>query len=103
LSGKARSRRRSSPKSGGQVVETGPLSDEGEALFQSLRDLRKSIADGQGVPAYIVFSDKALRAMAEARPSTPGEFLAISGVGPLKLERYGEVFLEALNGGSSSG
>jgi ATP-dependent DNA helicase RecQ len=103
LSGKARSRRRSSPKSGGQVVETGPLSDEGEALFQSLRDLRKSIADGQGVPAYIVFSDKALRAMAEARPSTPGEFLAISGVGPLKLERYGEAFLEALNGGSSSG
>jgi superfamily II DNA helicase RecQ len=48
------------------------------------------------VPAYIVFSDKTLRAMAEARPSTPQDFLAVSGVGPLKLERYGEVFLEAL-------
>jgi ATP-dependent DNA helicase RecQ len=48
------------------------------------------------VPAYIVFSDKTLRAMAEARPSTPQELLAISGVGPLKLERYGDAFMEAV-------
>ena len=79
-------------------MEAGPLSDEGEALFQSLRELRKSIADKQGVPAYIVFSDKTLRAMAETRPSTPQAFLAVSGVGPLKLERYGEAFMEAVTG-----
>jgi ATP-dependent DNA helicase RecQ len=85
-----------SAKSRDRVAEPGPLSDEGEALFQSLRELRKSIADRQGVPAYIVFSDKTLRAMAEGRPSTPNEFLALSGVGPLKLERYGEEFLEAV-------
>ena len=94
--------RRRSSKSYDRVAEPGPdpgpLSDEGEALFQSLRVLRKSIADQQGVPAYIVFSDKTLRAMAEGRPSTPEELLAVSGVGPLKLERYGEAFLEAVGG-----
>ena len=88
--------RRRSSKSYDRVAEPGPLSDEGEALFQSLRELRKSIADRQGVPAYIVFSDKTLRAMAEGRPSTQEELLALSGVGPLKLERYGEAFLEAV-------
>ena len=88
--------RRRSSKSYDRVAEPGPLSDEGETLFQSLRELRKSIADQQRVPAYIVFSDKTLRAMAEGRPSTPEELLAVSGVGPLKLERYGEAFLEAM-------
>jgi ATP-dependent DNA helicase RecQ len=104
-------RRRRSPKSYDRVAEPGantapgarsaepePFSEESEALFQSLRELRKSIADEQGVPAYIVFNDKTLRSMAEARPSTPGELLAVSGVGPLKLERYGEAFLEAVGG-----
>jgi len=89
--------RRRSPKSYDRVAEPGPLSDEEEALFQHLRELRKSIADRGGVPAYIVFSDKTLRAMAEARPSTPHELLSVSGVGPLKLERYGEAFLEAMS------
>ena len=93
-SGSTRSRSR---QTADRVAEPGPLSDEAEALFQSLRDVRKSIADRQGVPAYIVFSDKTLRAMAEARPSTPGELLAVSGVGPLKLERYGEAFLDAVS------
>ncbi len=88
--------RRRSSQSYDRVAESAPLTDEGEALFQTLRELRKSIADQQGVPAYIVFSDKTLRTMAEERPSTPEEFLALSGVGPLKLERYGEAFLEAV-------
>ncbi len=89
--------RRRSPRSYDRVAEPGPLSDEGEALFQRLREVRKSIADQQSVPAYIVFSDKTLRAMAEARPSTPQELLAVSGVGPLKLERYGQVFMEVVS------
>jgi ATP-dependent DNA helicase RecQ len=96
MSAVVESRRRRPSKSYDRVAEPGPLSDEGEALFQSLRDLRKSIADRQGVPAYIVFSDKTLRAMAEGRPSTQEELLAVSGVGPLKFERYGEAFLEAV-------
>ncbi len=87
---------------GAPPVEPGPLSDEAEALFQTLRELRKSIADRQGVPAYIVFSDKTLRAMAEACPSTQEQLLGISGVGPLKLERYGEAFLEAVRTSQAS-
>lgn len=66
------------------------------ALFDGLRDVRKRLADQQGVPAYIVFNDKTLQAMARSRPQTPAELLAVSGVGPSKLERYGHAFLEAL-------
>ena len=84
-----------------RVLAPEPVSDQEEALFQRLRELRKSIADRQGVPAYVVFNDRTLRAMAEARPSSAEELLALSGVGPLKLERYGEVFLDAM--GSVSG
>jgi ATP-dependent DNA helicase RecQ len=76
-----------------------PLGDADEALFQALRALRKALADGEGVPAYIVFSDKVLREMAARRPSTPGELLGVPGVGPAKLERYGEAFLGALRRG----
>lgn len=82
----------------GKAGEAHPLSAEGEELFERLRELRKSMADEQGVPAYIVFSDKTLRAMADARPQTPGELLEVSGVGPMKLERYGQAFLKALGG-----
>jgi ATP-dependent DNA helicase RecQ len=73
-----------------------PMDDAEEALFQRLRLLRKSLADAENVPAYIVFSDKVLREMVASRPATPAELLDVSGVGPAKLERYGEAFLEAL-------
>ncbi|MFW6200318.1 MAG: RecQ family ATP-dependent DNA helicase [Gemmatimonadota bacterium] len=74
----------------------GEPTPEEEALFQRLRALRKDLADQQGVPAYIVFSDKVLREMVATRPSTPSELLAVSGVGPVKLERYGAEFLEEI-------
>ncbi len=67
------------------------------ALFESLRSLRKELADSQGVPAYIVFSDKVLWEMASRKPATPAELLDVPGVGPAKLERYGQQFLGLLN------
>jgi superfamily II DNA helicase RecQ len=67
-------------------------------LFEKLRALRKSIADADDVPAYIVFSDAVLRAMAASVPTTERDLLAISGVGPVKLERYGARFLDLLRG-----
>lgn len=70
-----------------------------EALFESLRSLRKELADEQKVPAYIVFSDKVLWEMAARKPGTPVEMLDVPGVGPAKLERYGQAFLELLNAG----
>jgi ATP-dependent DNA helicase RecQ len=66
------------------------------ALFERLRALRKRIADEQGVPAYIVFNDAVLRAMAAHRPASAEEMLRVPGVGRAKLERYGEAFLEAI-------
>jgi ATP-dependent DNA helicase RecQ len=69
-----------------------------EALFQRLRALRKRLADAESVPAYIVFSDAVLRAMAARRPGSEAELLEVPGIGPAKLARYGAAFLEALRG-----
>lgn len=66
-------------------------------LFERLRDLRKRLADENGVPAYIVFSDATLKAMAELRPASAEELLGVPGVGPAKLERYGAAFLAELS------
>ncbi len=63
------------------------------ALFEALRALRKEIAGDEGKPPYIVFGDAALSQMATRRPRDEDAFLAISGVGRHKLERYGERFI----------
>ena len=65
-------------------------------LFDRLRALRKEIARERGVPPYVVFSDATLLQMASSRPQTIAQMLGISGVGPTKLEHYGERFLKAL-------
>ena len=72
-----------------------PPSDE-ETRFNALKALRRRIADAKHMPAYIVFSDATLIAMAEQRPRTEAELLAIPGVGPRKLAAYGEAFLALL-------
>ncbi len=64
-----------------------------EALFERLRELRKRLADERAVPAYIVFSDVALRQMARDYPQNEREFSRISGVGEKKLHEFGKVFL----------
>ncbi|WP_295582152.1 DNA helicase RecQ [uncultured Oscillibacter sp.] len=72
------------------------LDDVQAALFQRLRGLRARIARVQGVPAYVVFSDKTLRELAVARPRSLAEFRAVSGVGDAKAARYGKQFLAEL-------
>ncbi len=69
-----------------------------DSLFEELRRLRKSIADDSGVPPYVVFSDATLRELSMHKPSTLAAFRTISGVGDVKLERYGEQFVEAIKG-----
>jgi ATP-dependent DNA helicase RecQ len=64
-----------------------------EGLFEQLRRLRKRLADEKNLPAYIVFSDVALRQMARRYPAGEEEFARISGVGEKKLQEYGAVFL----------
>ncbi|MDP9024006.1 MAG: DNA helicase RecQ [Candidatus Eremiobacteraeota bacterium] len=68
----------------------------GDELFERLRRLRKSIADESGVPPYVVFSDAALREFAAKRPASLAAFREISGVGDVKLERYGTAFVEEI-------
>ncbi len=64
-----------------------------EGLFDRLRQLRKQLADERDVPAYIVFSDVALRQMARNYPANESDFTRISGVGEKKLREFGEIFL----------
>ena len=65
-------------------------------LLGRLRTLRRTIAKEQAVPAYVVFSDRTLAEMAVRRPRTATALAEIRGVGPTKLERYGERFLTVL-------
>ncbi|MBV8530609.1 MAG: HRDC domain-containing protein, partial [Candidatus Eremiobacteraeota bacterium] len=67
-----------------------------EELFETLRGLRKRLADAQGVPPYVVFSDATLRELAAKKPTSLEAFRRISGVGDVKLERYGEAFVETV-------
>jgi ATP-dependent DNA helicase RecQ len=72
------------------------LSPEQEAVFEELRAWRGATAKEQGVPAYVVFHDATLRAIAAAAPSSLGELAGISGVGESKLAKYGDGILEVL-------
>lgn len=64
-----------------------------DTLFERLRKLRQEIALAENIPAYLVFSDAALKEMERARPMCESDFLEISGVGQRKLEVYGEDFI----------
>ncbi|WP_327369740.1 ATP-dependent DNA helicase UvrD2 [Streptomyces sp. NBC_01217] len=68
-------------------------SDMDEALYERLRDWRAVRAKEIGQPAYCVFTDKTLMAIAEAAPSSAGELAGISGVGARKLDRFGTAVL----------
>jgi len=70
---------------------------EAEKLFESLRELRLSIAEEQSVPPYAIFADKTLLELVQYRPQNMDTMACISGVGELKLEHYGERFLNALS------
>ncbi|CAH7433683.1 MULTISPECIES: ATP-dependent DNA helicase RecQ [Vibrio] len=65
-------------------------------LFAKLRKLRKSIADEDGLPPYVVFSDATLIDMAEVLPTSYGEMLAVNGVGQRKLDKYADPFLDLI-------
>lgn len=65
-------------------------------VFDALRALRKQLADQQGVPPYVVFSDATIKDMAKTLPVNLKDIAAISGVGEMKLQRYGQVFAEKI-------
>jgi hypothetical protein len=86
-----------------QITDSVPAQDEPDpALLEALRTWRTEQAKSQGVPPYIVFSNKILEAIAVQRPTTVAELGKISGVGPAKLEQYGAAVI-ALVGKTLSG
>lgn len=70
---------------------------EEDGLILALKDARTRIAQEEGVPAYVVFSNATLRDMAVKEPKTMEEFLEVSGVGEIKAARYGEIFLKVIS------
>jgi DNA helicase-2/ATP-dependent DNA helicase PcrA len=73
-----------------------PTGATDEPLFERLRRWRAARAKADGVPAYVVFHDATLQAIADRRPRDWADFAGISGVGPAKLERYADEVLEVV-------
>jgi ATP-dependent DNA helicase RecQ len=84
-------RERRARASGAAILD--PATDRVRA---ALKRKRVQLAREEGVPAFVVFADKTLIDMAEKRPATLDDMLAVHGVGERKLARYGDAFLEAL-------
>jgi ATP-dependent DNA helicase RecQ len=83
---------------GGSPDGADALDPAARAVFERLREVRRALAAAQGVPAYVVFHDRTLAAIATARPTTPDELRALPGIGAAKVERYGAAVLAALAG-----
>lgn len=77
--------------------EVATLDEASDRILAALKRKRRELAQEEGVPAYVIFADRTLIDMAEKRPGTLDEMLAVHGVGERKLARYGDAFLEALN------
>ena len=65
-------------------------------LFQVLKDLRYRLAQKEGVPPFVIFSNASLTDMAARRPRSVAEFLRVSGVGEVKARKYASDFLPAI-------
>lgn len=91
----ARARARSSRPDAGAEPASG-LSAAAAGAFERLRQWRAAEAREQGMPAYVIFHDATLRAIAERHPGSLAELTAINGVGEAKLARYGEQIIDLL-------
>ncbi|MBY5971498.1 DNA helicase RecQ [Ferrimonas balearica] len=74
------------------------VSEEDEPLLSALKAKRRALAEEARVPAYVIFNDRTLIEMAEAKPATLDDMAGISGVGAKKLSAYGATFLEVITG-----
>ncbi|MDR4902128.1 DNA helicase RecQ [Bacillus mycoides] len=72
-----------------QIVQDHPL-------FEVLREVRKEIAQGEGVPPFVIFSDQTLKDMCAKMPQSDSELLTVKGIGEHKLMKYGSHFLQAV-------
>ena len=79
-----------------KVSKTTTGGDTNKDLFTELKKIRYTISKEEKMPAYIIFNDKTLKLMAKELPTTENQFLAISGVGMSKMEKYGEEFMNVI-------
>jgi len=96
ISNAKKPRERARPEAMAVSEEAPVLTGADAALLARLRDLRRTIARQEQVPAYVVFADRTLAEMVVRRPRNAEALGEIRGVGPVKLERYGEKFLEVV-------
>ena len=73
------------------------LSHDERILFGNLKRLRKELADSENIAPYIIFSDATLLEMVQMRPENRQALLNVSGVGNIKFQKYGQLFLNAIN------
>ena len=83
-------------KSAKKKSKAAGLDENGQALFEELRSLRKAIAARTAIPPYLIFSDKTLLDMCVRRPQNEEDMLTVSGVGEYKYEKYGREFLNCV-------
>ncbi len=89
-----KSRKLTGKRARGQVAAaTGPFNEE---LFDRLRDLRKDLASEQGVPPYVIFTDRTLHEMARFFPAAESEMLQLTGVGEKRAAQFGRRFMDAI-------
>jgi len=93
----AKPRMKESGKRSRKRMAAATVEGRDELLFEQLRGLRRTLAEKEGVPPFVVFGDAALTQMAIHLPQNRAEFLEINGVGEKKLEKYGPAFLEEIH------
>jgi ATP-dependent DNA helicase RecQ len=89
------------PKQRAAAAPAADLSPAAVPVFESLRTWRASVAKEQGMPAYVIFHDATLRAIAALNPKTLDELGTVSGVGQSKLAKFGQQVLDTLHGGGA--
>ncbi|HET8646612.1 MAG TPA: HRDC domain-containing protein, partial [Vicinamibacteria bacterium] len=82
------------PRAG--TPQDGALDGPAATMFEALRAHRLTLARAQGVPPYVVASDRTLRDLASLRPRTIGELMQVYGIGAAKADRYGQGFLQVI-------
>ena len=80
-----------------KIVKQAKEFDYDEELFERLRVKRSEMASEKGVPAYIIFSDKTLKHLANDKPYDKASMLEVNGIGEKKYEQFGEEFLDLIN------
>ena len=79
--------------SAAKSAEDLPLSSSGEALATRIKEWRTAEAKRLRIPAYLLLNDRTVTALAHARPKNPNQLLAVDGIGPAKVEKFGEILI----------